>query len=109
MFEIREGIKCINGMEVDTFERDVTEGNSLLNVEVGTTGYCGGGRESGGRTFLRLTNICGDFYARVYKNEDRKPCAVDIIFCGDDGLTGMIRALDFAREALNDQIRGINE
>ena len=42
MYAIDEGLKTVNGVEVDTFQRDVEDGNVCLEVEAGTTGYKGG-------------------------------------------------------------------
>ena len=38
MYAIDEGLKAVNGVEVDTFQRDVEDGNVCLQVEAGTTG-----------------------------------------------------------------------
>ena len=38
MYAIEEGLQKINGEMVETFEREVTCGNTVLEVEAGTTG-----------------------------------------------------------------------
>lgn len=53
MYAISEEIKKINGEVVETFEREVTDGNTALRVEAGTTGYKGGGRNSGSRASMK--------------------------------------------------------
>ena len=43
MYEIREGATCVNGEVFTTFMRDAKEESVCLEVEAGTTGFCGGG------------------------------------------------------------------
>ena len=55
MYAIEEGLQKVNGEYVETFEREVTCGNTELGVVAGTTGYKGGCcRNAGGRTYLSL-------------------------------------------------------
>ena len=99
MYEIREGLKQINGVVVDTFERDVKYGGTRLEVEAGTTGYRGGCcRDAGGRTYMRINCEKGDYYFRLMP--DGK--GIMIAACGDDALNALVTALDFCRDALND-------
>ena len=42
MYAIEEGLQKVNGEYVETFEREVTCGNTELGVVAGTTGYKGG-------------------------------------------------------------------
>ena len=61
MYAIEEGLKKVNDVEVDTFQREVVEGRACLEVEAGTTGYKGGCcRNAGGRTFLRIDCVTGE-------------------------------------------------
>lgn len=110
MYEIRESRKIINGVTVRTFERSAGSGSTVLEVEAGTNGYCGGGRENGSRTYLRITNVSGgDFFARLSAGADGKADGVEICFSGDDGLTALLKAVSFARETYEDQRRGIED
>ena len=62
MYAIDEGLKKINGTEVDTFRREVVDGHTCLEVEAGTTGYKGGCcRNAGGRTYIGIDCVTGDF------------------------------------------------
>ena len=64
MYAIDEGMQKINGEMVETFHREVLEGNTNLEVEAGTTGYKGGCcRNAGGRTYLSLLCLSGDFFS----------------------------------------------
>ena len=104
MYAIDEGLKTINGVEVDTFQRDVEDGNVCLQVEAGTTGYKGGTcRTAGARTILRIDCECGDFYFSPITDDDGQKVGMVIAACGDDGLNAIMKALDFCRDALNDQ------
>ena len=104
MFAIEEGLKKINGETVETFCREVVETNTGLLVEAGTTGYKGGCcRDTGGRTFIGIVCECGDFHFGPVKNDDGQIIGVEIACCGDDGLNAIMKALEFAHEAINDQ------
>ena len=104
MYAIEEGLKKINGETVETFSREVVETNTGLLVEAGTTGYKGGCcRDAGGRTFISIVCECGDFHFGSVKNEDGQIVGVEIACCGDAGLNAIMKALEFAREAINDQ------
>ncbi len=96
MFEIKKNEKKINGVNVTTFERNVEYGGTALEVEAGTTGFCGGGRAEGGRAFVRISAKVADFYAKAGdKNTD-----VMIAVCGDEEIMALVESLAFALQAL---------
>ena len=104
MFAIEEGLKKINGETVETFCREVVETNTGLLVEAGTTGYKGGCcRDTGGRTFIGIVCECGDFHFGPVKNDDGQIIGMEIACCGDGGLNAIMKAREFAHEAINDQ------
>ena len=104
MYAIEEGLKKINGEMVETFKREVAETNTGLLVEAGTTGYKGGiCRDMGGRSFVGIVCECGDFHFGNVTDEGGRIVGVEIACCGDAGLNAIVKALDFARDALNDQ------
>ena len=104
MYRIDTGSKTINGARVNTFIRAISSGDQLYEVEAGTTGFCGGGRQSGSRCYLRLSVLTkADFYARVRESETGQPIGVELCFSGDDGLAALMKALSFASEAISDQ------
>ena len=71
MYAIDEGLQKINGEMVETFHREVIAGNTDLEVEAGTTGYKGGCcRNAGGRTYLSLLCLSGDFFFGPIKDDD---------------------------------------
>ena len=95
---------CIDGRLVHTKELEL-ESACCMMVEAGTNGYHGGDRENGSRTYLRLTALNkADFFARLKNNDAGQPIGVELCFCGDDGLNNVLKALDFAKQVLTDQI-----
>lgn len=109
MFEIREGMKQVNDVVVDTFERDIMEGDTFMEAEAGTTGFCGGNREEGGRAYVRISALNADFFARVTKDEKGRPDGLEIAVSGDDDIMALVKALWFAHRALIEQINGEDE
>lgn len=104
MFAIEESVQKINGVIIETFGREITEGHTSLEVESGTTGYRGGCcRDVGGRTYLSLLCTTGDFYFGPVKNDEGQIAGITIACCGDEGLNALMKALDFAQQAINDQ------
>ena len=103
MYAIEEGLKKINGQEVATFSREILDGNACLQVEAGTTGYRGACRNAGGRTYLSIDCVCGDFCFQPITDDDGNKVGVVIAACGDDGLNALMKALEFAYASINDQ------
>ena len=87
MYAIEEGLQKVNGEYVETFEREVTCGNTELGVVAGTTGYKGG--------------CCRN--AGPIKDDEGNIAGITIACCGDDGLNAIMKALEFAHTAINDQ------
>ena len=82
MFAIEKGMMKINGEKVETFEREVNCGCAELLVTAGTNGYKGSGcRIAGGRTYLNLMCLNGDFHFIPFKALDAIMKA--LIFTGD--------------------------
>ena len=110
MFAISRGCKTINHERVDTFIRAIAGEDTLLEVEAGTNGFHGGGRQSGSRAYLRLTALNkADLFVRVRSNDAGQPVSVEICFCGDDGLTALMKALTFAGDAITEQAYDQND
>lgn len=104
MYAIEEGLAKINGEMVETFGREVSCGNTELEVEAGTTGYKGGCcRDMGGRTYLSLLCLSGDFFFGPIKDEAGNIAGITVACCGDDGLNAIMKALEFAYAAIDDQ------
>ena len=104
MYAIEEGVQKINGQVVETFQREICDRNTVLEVEAGTNGYKGGCCKTGdGRTFLSLLCLQGSFFFGPIKDDDGNIAGITIACCGDDGLNAIMKALEFAQEAINDQ------
>ena len=104
MYAIEAGTQRINEGTVLTFRRKVVEHNTWLRVEAGTTGYSGGdSRLAGGRTYIGITCKVGDFHFDLVRDEEDRPVGVRIACCGDAGLNAIMKALEFAHEAIDDQ------
>lgn len=104
MFAIEEGVQKINGEVVETFSREVMDGSVVLEVEAGTTGYKGGCcRNAGSRTCLSILSLSGDFCFSPIKDDEGHIAGITIACCGDDGLSAIMKALEFAHTAINDQ------
>lgn len=109
MYAISEEIKKINGEMVETFEREAAAGNTALRVEAGTTGYKGGSRNSGSRSYLCIEALCGDFHFSEVTDEEGNAVGMEIACCGDDGLNALMKALEFSCQAMDDQRCGVDD
>ena len=104
MYEIEKGMKKINGEAVETFQRTVRTPSVRLAVEAGTTGYKGSAsRSAGGRTYIRIVCHKGDFCFDPFFDDEGTVVGFEIGACGDAALDSIMKALDFARDAINDQ------
>ena len=71
MFAVEEKHKRINDKIVETFERSVMGHHTELLAEAGTTGYKGTPcRKAGGRTYLSLVCMEGDFHFEPVTSDD---------------------------------------
>ena len=110
MFAITESVAKINGRNVDTFNREISNGRTALEVEAGTTGFVGEDcRDAGGRTYVGINCICGDFHFEPVKNDNGQTAGIKIACCGDDGLDSILKALSFVLEALLDQVNEVDD
>ena len=110
MYAIEEGLQKINGEMVETFSREVACGHTDLEVEAGTTGYKGGCcRDAGGRTYLSLLCLSGDFFFGPIKDDEGHIAGITIACCGDEGLNAIMKALEFCQQAINDQRCDVND
>jgi hypothetical protein len=104
MYAIEEGVVKINEVTVDTFKREADAGSTVLSVEAGTTGFKGGCcRDAGGRTYLGIDCLRGDFCFHPVTNENGDLVGIEIACCGDDGLNAIMKALDFFMKVLSDE------
>ncbi len=110
MYAIEEGLRKINGAAVETYRREITELNTALIVEAGTTGYTGTPtRKAGGRTYISVECECGDFLFSPIKNEEGQMVGMEIAACGDAGLDALVKSLEFTHQAISDQRCGVDD
>lgn len=56
MYKIKKNSRTLeDGTKITTYSREI-ESCNILEVEAGTTGYCGGDTGHGGRTYFRIQN-----------------------------------------------------
>lgn len=74
-----------------------------MEIEAGTTGYCGGDSGHGGRTYFSIKDLGGtDLHAEADKDKFGSTHEVKILVGGDAELTTMIEALEFILQVLKD-------
>lgn len=106
MYEVKKNSRTLeDGTKITTYSREIASWN-FLEVEAGTTGYCGGDAGHGGRTYFRIQNAaCTDMevhsYAtpHSYDGDD----GVEVVLAGDCELETMIQALKFIVKVLEDE------
>lgn len=97
MFAIQRTKRTLEDKSITTFtrERDVIG----VEVEAGTTGYCGGDSGHGGRTYFRIESDCGlDFEVRPIGEYGMD--GFEFLAGGDWELASIIEALKFIVQAL---------
>jgi hypothetical protein len=105
MYEVTNGVRQVNGVEIETWKRKITDAN-ILSVEAGTNGYQGGDTGHGSRTYIRIQNEGGtDLGARVLLDSLGYVDGVEIVLGGDAELSTMIEALKFATKVLEEGIQ----
>ena len=102
MYEVTSKLRRVNGVEVETWKREIVDAN-VLSVEVGTTGYMGGDTGHGGRTFIRINDEGGtDISAKVIEDRYGDTMGIEIALGGDAELSTMIEALKFITQVLEE-------
>ena len=105
MYAIKEKHACVNGVLFKTFERKTTG----LRIEAGTTGFKGGKeRRRGGRAYVSLESLGGDFCFLPMFDEKKRVVGFEIAASGDDGVDAVRKALNFACDAISDQCLMVN-
>lgn len=97
-----------DGTTIETFACDIVDCN-ILNVEAGTTGYCGGDTGHGGRTYFRIEDAAStDLVCNAYTNKHANGAeskGFEVILGGDAELDTIIEALKFIQKVLKAQRR----
>ena len=102
MYEVTSNTRRINGVDVETWEREIIDAN-ILSVEAGTNGYQGGDTGHGCRTYIRISDKCGtDISAKVVKNRFGDTSGIEIVLGGDAELSTVIEAFKFITKVLEE-------
>lgn len=106
--DIRTGTVLVDGVKVETIAKEIDSAN-IIDVEVGTTGYCGGDSGHGGRTYFRIKNVSGtDMSVRINKSVEYDWMSnlqeIELMFGGDCELDTFIEALEFAIDTIKQRL-----
>lgn len=102
MYEVTSGTRRVNGVDVETWEREIIDANILL-VEAGTNGYQGGDTGHGCRTYIRIFDEGGtDICAKAIKDKYGDTLGIEIALGGDSELSTIIEAFKFIVKVLEE-------
>jgi len=89
--------RIVNGVRVNTKKKEISNFN-ILEVEVGTTGSCGGDSGNGGRTYFALRDLGSTDLEVEVKNDGELDYNTEVIIKlgGDSELETFVEALEFA-------------
>lgn len=94
--------RIVENKQIATFTKEICSAN-IIEVEVGTNGYCGGDTGHGGRTYFALRDLGGTNIKTNVITDKLGNGGVEIMFGGDCELTTFIQALEYAIEILTIQ------
>lgn len=104
-----KGQVMVNGSQVETFKKEIVDCN-IIEVEVGTTGYCGGDSGHGGRTYFRITDLSSTAMSCRIKGRNTVTedylHQIELMLGGDAEMETFIEALEFALDTLKSQAGG---
>ena len=102
MYEVKSRTRKINGVEVETWEREIIDAN-ILSVEAGTNGYQGDDTGHVCRTYIRISDEGStDIHAKVIENRYGDTMGIEISLGGDAELATIIEALKFITKVLEE-------
>lgn len=90
----------IDGIHVPTERRIINEGNGEMFVSAGCNGYHGGDGGHGGRTFFEISFPDAGIWTETKRD------SISLFGAGDMELSGIIKALRFIVETLEEQSGG---
>ncbi len=91
----------INGIPVMAEKENVRNGKAVLTVFVGSTGFCGGDRRAGGRTYVSLENAgAADMMVNLVKDKNGDGTGFEIAASGDAELMSIAYVLAAMSEML---------
>lgn len=91
----------INGVPVIAEKENVRNGKAALTVFAGSTGFCGGDRRAGGRTYVSLENAgAADMIVNLVKDKNGNGMGFEIAASGDAELMSIAYVLAAMSEML---------
>lgn len=91
----------INGIPVIAEKENVGNGKAALTVFAGSTGFCGGDRRAGGRTYVSLENAgAADMIVNLVKDKNGNGTGFEIAASGDAELMSIAYVLAAMSEML---------
>ena len=100
MYEVKKNIRCIDGRRVETFSRQIENGECKLEVESGTNGF---GKES--RVYLRIENLGkGGFLMQTVQDRHGRAAGIEVVAADGHALMSLLEAMVFAFQSYDDQI-----
>lgn len=100
MFEIKENHRVVDHEKVTTYSRKVV-GANILEVEAGTTGFCGGDGGHGGRTYFRVQDLAGTAIDVFAIDGGR---GFEVALAGDSELETIVASLKFITQVLEEEL-----
>ena len=102
MYEVASNTHRVNGVDIETWEREIIDAN-ILSVEAGTNGYQGGDTGHGSRTYIRISDEGStDLNARIIKDRYGDTTGIEIALGGDAELSTIIEAFKFITKVLEE-------
>ena len=104
MKEVKRVVQ-INGIPVNTEKELIENANVSLAVYAGSTGFCGGGRNKGGRTYVSIENEgATDMIVTLKTGKDGNGSGFEIAASGDAELMSLAYAFATVSATLLDSI-----
>lgn len=98
--------KRIHDKIIPTYRTEIISAN-VLEVEAGSTGYCGGDSGHGGRTYFRICDLAStDMHTKIIRDDHNSQIGFEVSLGGDTELDTMIDSLKFILSVLEGE-RGI--
>lgn len=96
----------VDGIKVPTEVEEFTSKYNIIEVEVGTNGYKGGGMAFGGRTYFRIKDLENTNMRCIIEPKGKKDDVYEatITFSGDSDLHTFLEGLRYAVDTLERQI-----
>ena len=87
--------KRIHDKIIPTYRTEIVSAN-VLEVEAGSTGYCGGDSGHEGKTYFRICDLAStDMHTKIIKDDHNSQIGFEVLLGGDTELDTIIDSLKF--------------